>query len=50
MATITPLDATLGAEIVGIDLARMSEADWTPQYSYWKRPAKLDDGGANLPD
>lgn len=31
-------------------LAGLSEAQWTPQYAYWKRPAKLDDGGANLPD
>ena len=22
--------------------------DWTPQYTYWRRPAKLDDGGENL--
>lgn len=29
-------------------LAGMGESDWTPQYSYWRRPAKLDDGGANL--
>ena len=31
-------------------LAGMGEAEWTPQYTYWKRPEKLDDGGANLPD
>lgn len=31
-------------------LAGLSEAQWTPQYAYWKRPAKLDDGGANLRD
>ena len=24
--------------------------DWTPQYSYWRRPEKLDDGGENLPE
>ena len=22
--------------------------DWTPQYNYWKRPEKLEDGGQNL--
>ena len=22
--------------------------DWTPQYTYWRRPATLDDGGSNL--
>ena len=27
-----------------------SEANWTPQYAYWRRPEKMDDGGANLPD
>ncbi len=31
-----------------LGLAGLSEADWTPQYGYWKRPDKLDDGGANL--
>jgi hypothetical protein len=30
-------------------LAGLSEAEWTPQYAYWRRPAVLDDGGANLP-
>ena len=29
-------------------LAGLSEATWTPQFTYWKRPATLDDGGANL--
>ena len=24
------------------------EDDWTPQYSYWKRPEKMDDGGKNV--
>ena len=33
-----------------LGLAGMSAADWTPQYSYWKRPQKLDDGGENLLD
>lgn len=31
-----------------LGLAGMNEADWTPQYSYWQRPQKMDDGGANL--
>lgn len=30
---------------VGLD-----ESDFTPQYNYWQRPKKLDDGGENLPD
>jgi predicted dithiol-disulfide oxidoreductase (DUF899 family) len=33
-----------------LGLAGMSAAEWTPQYSYWKRPAKLDDGGENVID
>ncbi|MCH7820891.1 MAG: DUF899 family protein [Proteobacteria bacterium] len=33
-----------------LGLAGMGEADWTPQYVYWQRPEKMDDGGANLPD
>lgn len=31
-----------------LGLAGMSEADWTPQYNYWTRPAKLEDGGENI--
>ncbi len=31
-----------------LGLAGMSEADWTPQYRYWRPPAKLDDGGENV--
>jgi predicted dithiol-disulfide oxidoreductase (DUF899 family) len=33
-----------------LTLAGLGEEDWTPQYSYWKRPeAKaMDDGGQNL--
>jgi predicted dithiol-disulfide oxidoreductase (DUF899 family) len=31
-------------------LAGRSDEDWTPQYIYWKRPEKMDDGGANLDD
>ncbi|MGJ7094333.1 DUF899 family protein [Vibrio hannami] len=33
-----------------LGLAGMSPADWTPQYNYWKRPARMDDGGENLPE
>ncbi len=31
-----------------LGLAGMGEAEWTPQYSYWTRPEKLDDGGQNI--
>ena len=30
-------------------LAGLGEAEFTPQFSYWQRPARLDDGGENLP-
>ena len=33
-----------------LGLAGLTEADWTPQFRYWQRPAKLEDGGANLLD
>jgi predicted dithiol-disulfide oxidoreductase (DUF899 family) len=33
-----------------LGLAGLGGDDWTPQYTYWKRPAKMDDGGANLLD
>jgi len=33
-----------------LGLAGMGENAWTPQYSYWQRPQKMDDGGQNLPD
>ncbi len=33
-----------------LGLAGIGEGDWTPQYVYWQRPEKMDDGGANLPD
>ncbi len=33
-----------------LGLAGMGEAEWTPQYAYWRRPEKLDDGGENLID
>lgn len=31
-------------------LAGLDEEKWTPQFAYWRRPAQMDDGGANLPD
>ena len=31
-------------------LAGHDESSWTPQYSYWKRPSTMDDGGLNLED
>lgn len=31
-----------------LGLAGMGEANWTPQYTYWQRPLKLDDGGLNV--
>lgn len=31
-----------------LGLAGLGAADWTPQYSYWQRPQRMDDGGANL--
>lgn len=31
-----------------LGMAGLSEADWTPQYKYWRRPEEMDDGGANL--
>jgi len=33
-----------------LGLAGLGKSDWTPQYAYWKRPEKMDDGGENLPD
>lgn len=33
-----------------LGLAGLTEADWTPQFRYWQRPAELDDGGENLID
>jgi predicted dithiol-disulfide oxidoreductase (DUF899 family) len=33
-----------------LGMAGLSAADWTPQYNYWRRPQKMDDGGANLID
>jgi hypothetical protein len=31
-----------------LGLAALGEAQWTPQFNYWRRPEQLDDGGANL--
>ncbi|HBS32428.1 MAG TPA: hypothetical protein DEA40_11915 [Parvularcula sp.] len=31
-------------------LAGLSESEWTPQFHYWRRPAVMEDGGANLKD
>lgn len=33
-----------------LGLAGMGEGDWTPQFSYWRRPDQLDDGGENVLD
>ena len=29
-------------------LAGLEASDWTPQFQYWRRPQKLDDGGENI--
>jgi len=31
-----------------LSLGGVSEEDWTPQYSYWRRPQKMDDGGLHV--
>jgi predicted dithiol-disulfide oxidoreductase (DUF899 family) len=31
-----------------LSLAGVGEESWTPQYSYWKRPQKMDDGGLRV--
>lgn len=33
-----------------LGMAGLGVADWTPQYNYWQRPEKMDDGGENLLD
>ena len=33
-----------------LGLAGLGEEDWTPQYSYWRRPENLDDGGRDVLD
>ena len=31
-------------------MAGLGVEDWTPQFSYWRRPEQLDDGGRNVLD
>ena len=31
-----------------LSMAGFDASSWTPQYSYWKRPQKMDDGGENI--
>ena len=31
-----------------LGMAGLGEEDWTPQFRYWTRPRKMDDGGQNL--
>ncbi len=31
-----------------LSLAGIGEDKWTPQYAYWKRPQKMDDGGLKI--
>lgn len=31
-----------------LSLGGFNEENWTPQFQYWKRPERLDDGGQNL--
>jgi len=31
-----------------LGLAGIGVEDWTPQYTYWQRPANMDDGGENV--
>ncbi len=31
-----------------LGLAGLDASSWTPQYSYWQRPKKMDDGGENV--
>lgn len=33
-----------------LGMAGFGVADWTPQYRYWQRPDKMDDGGENVLD
>ena len=33
-----------------LSLAGIPSTDWTPQFRYWQRPSKLDDGGENVCD
>jgi len=31
-----------------LGLAGITEAEWTPQFRYWRQPEKLEDGGENV--
>jgi len=31
-----------------LSVAGIGTEDWTPQYTYWQRPTKMDDGGSNI--
>lgn len=33
-----------------LGMAGMNETNWTPQFKYWNRPQRMDDGGENLVD
>lgn len=33
-----------------LGMAGFDTGNWTPQFAYWQRPWKMDDGGENLPD
>ena len=33
-----------------LGLAGIGDAEWTPQYRYWRRPEQMDDGGKDLQD
>jgi predicted dithiol-disulfide oxidoreductase (DUF899 family) len=33
-----------------LSLAGIGQNDWTPQFHYWRRPQKMDDGGENVRD
>jgi len=33
-----------------LGMAGLDAGTWTPQYRYWQRPEKMDDGGENLVD
>ena len=33
-----------------LGMAGMDGGDWTPQFDYWTRPERLDDGGENVRD
>ena len=33
-----------------LGLAGLDEENWTPQFTYWRRPESLDDGGQNVLD